>query len=468
MRMNWVTKFLKFILITWVFICLSQLLNGQTIQIESISFKGNEKTKPSVLIRELDISIKDSIEIESLEKRLEFNRRKLMNTNLFIWVKVDYHQTSKGTLEITFEFLEQWYILAYPVFQLAERNLTDWWARGHNLDRVVYGAHFTHNNFRGMSEKIQIRAESGFTERLDFNYTNPYTDIQKTLGIALNLNYQTTKTLAYISKNDTLKFINSNINLREKWTGGFSLRKRFKYYDFQTFEIKYNHTIVSDTITKLNPKYLQGKTNEQNYFQLAYQFSYDFRDYVAYPLRGKKIDIGFVKYGILGQDQVNYWEILAAAAYFFDLKNKFYLTNQIKIKYTQEEQTIPYSNVKGLGYGNELVRGYELNVIDGDSYFLSRNTLKFEVFSKILPLRFIPWKQFNQLPLSVYPTAFFDFAYVNQPKTMNYHSSLANKWIYGYGLGFDIVTYYNIVCKISFPVINGNKSGFVINLGREF
>ncbi|MHA8050257.1 BamA/TamA family outer membrane protein [Aquirufa sp. ROCK-SH2] len=461
-------KILFFIKIPWWLCFLGYFSFGQSIQIESIQFKGNDKTRASILSRELDISEKDSIEIESIDKRLEFNRRKLMNTNLFIWVKVDYHQTNNGKLEISFEFLEQWYILAYPVFQLAERNLTDWWTRGHNFDRVVYGAHFTHNNFRGMSEKIQIRAESGFTERLDFNYTNPYTDIKKTLGIALNLNYQTTKSLAYISKHDTLKFIQANNNMREKWSGGISLRKRFKFYDFQTIELKYNHSILADTILKLNPKYLQGKTNEQNYFQMGYQFSYDFRDFVAYPLRGKKIDIGFIKYGLFKQDEVSYWEILGAAAYFFDLKNKFFLTNQVKIKYTQEDQTIPYSNVRGLGYGNELVRGYELNVIDGDSYFLSRNTLKFELFSKILPIKFIPWKQFNQLPLSIYPTAFFDFAYVNQPKTMNYNSSLANKWIYGYGLGFDIVTYYNIVCKISFPVINGNKSGFVVNLGREF
>ena len=443
-------------------------LYAQYIQIESIEFKGNEKTKESILFRELDFKALDSLQINQIESRLEFNRRKLMNTNLFIWVKVDYHQTPKGTLSINYEFLEQWYILAYPVIQLAERNLTDWWTRGRNYDRIVYGARFTHNNFRGLSEKIQIRAESGFTERLEFNYTNPYTDIKKTLGIGFNVNYQTTKSLAYSSMNDTLKFINSNMNMSEKWIGSVTLRKRIKFYDFQTLEIKYNHRRIADTIIKLNPRYLQTQGNKQNYFQIGYNYSYDFRDFVAYPLRGKKIDIGFVKYGIFKQEEVNYWEILASVAYFFDLKNKFFLTNQIKVKLTQEGQTIPYANVKGLGYGNELVRGYELNVIDGDRYILSRNTLKFELFSKIIPIKLIPWKQFNQLPLSIYPTAFFYFFYVNQPKSMNYNSSLANRWIYGYGLGFDLVTYYNIVCKISFPVINGNKTGFVINLGREF
>lgn len=462
------TQFLTYLLFTLAISVYGFSSHAQYIQIESIHFKGNEKTKESILTRELDILILDSLAIDNIEKRLEFNRRKLMNTNLFIWVKVDYHQTNNGNLDITFEFLEQWYILGYPVIQLAERNLTDWWTRGRNLDRIIYGLHFTHNNFRGMSEKIQFRAESGFTDRLDFSYTNPYIDIKKTLGITFNINYQTTKNLAYKSNNDTLQYINSNTILREKWTTVISFKKRFKFYDFQMLEIKYNHYIISDTILKLNPTYLQGKSNEQNYLQMGYTFSYDYRDYVAYPLRGKKIDFSIQKLGLLSQDAINYWETYASIAYFFDLKSNFFVTNQVKIKYTQENKNIPYANAKGLGYGNELVRGYELNVIDGDSYFLSRNTFKYQLFSKIMPLHFIPWKQFNQIPIAIYPTAFFDFAYVNQPKTMEYNSRLTNKWIYGYGLGFDIVTYYNIVCKISIPVINGNKSGFVINLGREF
>jgi outer membrane protein assembly factor BamA len=468
MRFSKVHKNIKSFLFCIALSAICNLIQAQKIQISSISFKGNDKTKLSILERELDIFVNDSLSINDIEKRLEFNRRKLMNTNLFIWVKVDYYQTSNGTLDISFEFLEQWYILAYPVFQLAERNLTEWWTRGHNLDRIIYGVHFTHNNFRGMSEKIQFRAESGFTERLDLSYTNPYTDIKKTLGISFNLNYQTTKSLAYKSNNDSLQYLNTNNILREKWTAGFSFKKRFKFYDSQLIEIKYNHTIVSDTILKLNPNYLQGKSNEQNFLQLGYTFSYDFRDYVAYPLRGKKMDFSFQKIGLVSQDEINYWEAYASIAYFFDLKTNFFLTNQVKVKYTQENKTIPYSNTKALGYANELVRGYELNVIDGDSYILSRNTLKYQLLTKIIPIRFIPWKQFNQFPLSIYPNIFFDFAYVNQPKTMNYNSQLANKWIYGYGLGFDIVTYYNIVCKISVPVINGNKSGFVINLGREF
>ena len=103
---------------------------GQKIAVDTIIFRGNDRTKNTILRRELDFLEKYSLSINYLSGRIEFNRRKLMNTNLFIWVKSDYHQLPNGRISIIYEFLEQWYILAYPLFQLADRNFNDWWARG--------------------------------------------------------------------------------------------------------------------------------------------------------------------------------------------------------------------------------------------------------------------------------------------------------------------------------------------------
>ncbi|MEY4611519.1 MAG: hypothetical protein RL246_1838 [Bacteroidota bacterium] len=441
-------------------------LAAQFMRVDSIQFQGNEKTKKSILLRELDVIVGDSLGVEELDKRIEFNRRKLMNTNLFIWVKSDYHQLPNGHLSIKFEFLEQWYILAYPIFQFADLNFNDWWSRGHQMDRTVYGIHFIHTNFRGRNEKLVFKAETGFADRLDFSYFNPYIDKKKTLGLSLNTSYSTSKTIPYATIHDSLSFVRSDNNLREKWSGSIALKRRIWFYDFQTFELKYTHSVISDTISKLNPSYfLQGKT-EQNYAQISYTYSYDFRDFTTYPLRGKKIDLGIYKFGLLPNDHVNFMELTSSVAYFFDLGSKFFLTSQVKAKISLGGQ-IPYANQRGLGYGNELVRGYELNVIDGTSYFLNRNTFKFQLINKIIKLPFLPMKQFNQVPIAIYPTAFLDLAYVQQSPN-EFKNSLANRWLSGAGLGFDIVTYYNLVCKIGFPVTNGTKSGIVVGVGREF
>ncbi|NBW04204.1 MAG: hypothetical protein EBR87_10955, partial [Cytophagia bacterium] len=267
----------------------------------------NEKTKNQILHRELDFKPGDSVAINSLEARLEYNRRKLMNTNLFIWVKADLNQLPNGHLKISFEFLEQWYILGYPIFQLADRNLNDWWSRGHDLNRSIYGIHFIHNNFQGRNEKLTIKAETGFTQRLDFTYSNPYLDKKKTLGLSFNTSYSTSKSFPYKTRNDTLQYLTDEKILRERWAGGITLRKRFKFYDFQTLELKYTHTIISDTVVKLNPNYFSLNAKEQNFTQLLYTYSYDFRDLIAYPLRGRKFDISINKVGILPSDHVDFW-----------------------------------------------------------------------------------------------------------------------------------------------------------------
>lgn len=453
-------------LILILLISFAYSTNGQFIRIDSILFKGNEKTKNQILIRELDFSPGDSVAINTLDARLEYNRRKLMNTNLFIWVKADLNQLPNGHLKISFEFLEQWYILGYPIFQLADRNLNDWWSRGRDLNRSIYGIHFIHNNFQGRNEKLMIKAETGFTQRLDFTYSNPYLDKKKTLGLAVNASYSTSKTIPYKTRNDTLQYLTTEKILRERWTGGITLRKRFKFYDLQTLELKYTYTVISDTIVKLNPTYFALNTKEQNFTQFLYTYSYDFRDLIAYPLRGRKFDITFNKVGLLPADQVDFWEISGAIAYFFDLGSHFFLSTQVKGKISKNTN-IPYANIRGLGYGNEIVRGYELNVLDGTSYFLNRNTIKFQLLNKVFKLPFLPIKQFNQIPIAIYPTAFYDFAYVNNNFSAN-ENKLVNQWISGGGLGFDVVTYYNLVCKFGFPVTNESKIGMVIGIGREF
>lgn len=447
---------------------LLQKAEAQYVVIDSVLFKGNEKTRDNILRRELDIFPGDTLLVSEVDSRVEFNRRKLINTNLFIWVKSNSHPNKSDHITVTFEFLEQWYLLGYPIFQLADRNLNEWWSKGRSFGRTIYGAHFIHNNFMGRNERLSFKAETGFTERLELGYSNPYIDPKKTLGIGAALSYTTNKNLAYRTRNDTLQILSSDKILRQRWSGAFSLRKRLKFYDFHFAEVRYSQAVVADTIRTLNPNYYFQGSNEQNFLQLTYAYSYDFRDFAPYPLRGKKIDFAYNYFGIMAQDALNYWDVRASVAYFFDLGLNFFITTSWKGKLTQENKNIPYANLQALGYGNDNVRGYELNVIDGTNYLLSKNTLKYQLFNKVIPVRFIPYKQFNQVPLAIYPNVFFDFAYVYQANPEVTNSRFSNRWIYGMGLGFDIVTYYNFVCKLGVPLINSGKSGLVVSVGREF
>jgi outer membrane protein assembly factor BamA len=437
----------------------------QYIAVDTLIFKGNERTKLSILRRELDFFERDSLKVSELADRIEFNRRKLMNTNLFIWVKSDYHQLPNGRISIIYEFLEQWYVLAYPLFQLADRNFNDWWSRGKDFDRASYGLNFKHNNFMGRNEKLILKAETGFNNKFEFTYQNPYLDRKKTIGLLLNWQYASLKNVPYKTISDTLAYVKSNLILAEKWTTTIQLRKRFRFYDFQSIEFKYTHANIDKRVAQLNPAYFGQSQSIQNFSQLGYIFSYDFRDFINYPLMGRKIDVSFTKFGLSAKENVDFWEASASAAYFFDLGSKFFFATNVKAKVSRDTY-IAYANQRGFGYANDLVRGYELNVIDGTGFFLWRNTAKFQLFSKILRIPFLPYKQLNQVPIAIYPTAFADIGYVFNP--FQEPSINSNKWLFGTGLGFDFVTYYNFVARIGFPVINGGKTGMVVALGREF
>lgn len=441
---------------------------AQKVKIDSILFKGNERTKVTILTRELDFQIGDSLDVSDIEKRLEINRRKLMNTNLFIWTKFDFRLIDNKSVVIRYEFLEQLYTLIFPIFSLADRNLTDWINRGADPKRIIYGINAVQNNLTGRNEKLGINLETGFTQRYDIAYSNPYFDAKKRYGFYVGLTYQTNKNLAYISKNDYLQFFSSNNFARERFNAVVGLRKRVRFYDFQTLEARYHKVSISDTVFTLNPLYLPNRSTQSEFLQLTYRITFDNRDYIAYPLRGKRMD-ALVNYtGLTGSNSLNYYDFGLGYERYIPLGNNFYFSTTHKLKFTQEGKDIPYFLMQGLGYGANVVRGYELNVIDGNSFYVNRNTFKYQLINKIFKLPFIPYKQFNQIPLGVYPTIYLDFGYVNIGKENIFNSQLGGKVLYGYGLGFDLVTYYNLVTRIIFPVVNGSTNGIRISVGREF
>ena len=128
----------------------------------------------------------------------------------------------------------------------------------------------------------------------------------------------------------------------------------------------------------------------------------------------------------------------------------------------------PFFNTRGLGYGTDLVRGYELYVIDGQKYAWARMNLRTKLWDKTLTIRWIKSSQFNRIPIQVYPNYFVDWGYVQNEYTNKNLSSLANRPLYSTGLGVDAVTYYNLVVKLHWAINREGKSGIIFNITREF
>ncbi len=436
--------------------------------IQKINITGNQKTKENILLRELDFVVGDSIKKEDLAKRIDLNRRKLVNTNLFITVEMDYVQNTDNHIVINVKLLEQWYILGYPIFQIADRNYAEWFQRGADFKRTTFGIDLIHSNFRGRAERINLRLESGFTQRIDVGYKVPYIDKAMKTGAGFSLSYITNKTLAFMSLNDTLNYIrNLDEILRRRFSGAIYVKKRYHFYDNHTLELRYNNNSVSDSIRKLNSDYFLDNRTSQKYFQLSYSFNYDFRDNVAYPLRGKRYELLVSKLGILPNDDIDQLEITGGASWYKPLNRKIFYGLNLRGKISFPERQ-PFYNVRGLGYFSDLVRGYELYVIDGSNFLLFRNTLRYQLINSKINLKFLKIRQFNQVPIDIYPSIFADYGYVQNRFTEINQSKLANRSLFGGGFGLDFVTYYNLVVRFSYVVNDRKEKNVVFSIGREF
>lgn len=434
-----------------------------------ISVEGNHRTRTNIITRELAINSGDTIPTSLLAETLEIDRRKVINTNLFITVEM-IPEANADSIRTNIRILvkERWYFIATPVFQLADRNFNEWWYdRNRDLSRTIYGVYMSYGNVTGRADKLRVLAEFGFIPKFEVTYSLPYLDKAQKTGITVGASYSTNKTMAFRTWRDKLSYLNSEDINKKRFYTFVALTRRNKYYTFHSLDLRWSSTQISDTIAVLNPNYLLKSRTDQKYFQLTYSFSYDKRDNFQYPLRGKVGGIQFSKIGLLPSDHINQAYVYGSYKQFFQLSKRFFANSGIRAR-ASAPQRQPYLQTIGLGYRNDLVRGYELYVIDGQSYGLLKNELKYKIFSTQKTIPWIPIRQFNTIPLAAYLNTFADAAYVKNSYPELSNTRLGNKFIYGAGAGVDVVTFYNIVARFNLTVNGKGERRFFFNIGREF
>ncbi|WP_031530736.1 BamA/TamA family outer membrane protein [Dyadobacter crusticola] len=440
-----------------------------TIVIGEVSVEGNHKTRAGIILREMAVKSGDVIPAALLREKLEIDRRKVINTNLFITVEL-LPKPNPDSLhtDIVIVVKERWYLIALPVFQLADRNFNEWWyERKRDLSRTTYGAYFSYGNVTGRADKLRFLAEFGFIPKFEIAYTLPYLDKAQKTGITIGTSFSINKTTAFRTWNDKLQYLASEDVNRRRFYTYVSLTRRNKYYAFHSVDLRWSQSRISDTIAILNPNYMLDGRKQQQYVQLTYTFSYDKRDNVQYALQGQSYSAQVSKLGILPGDDVNTLYFYGSYRKYLPLGKNFYFNTGIKGRVSFPKKQ-PYMQTIGLGYRNDLVRGYELYVVDGQDYALVKNELKYRLFSFQKQLSFIPIRQFNTIPLAAYLNTFADAGYVknNYPEFSN--TKLGNSMLYGAGAGLDLVTFYNIVARFNVTLNAEGERRFFFNVSREF
>jgi outer membrane protein assembly factor BamA len=448
--------------------------SSRSVIVRSVTLKGNYRTRDRIILREMTLHVGDTVRLGDLAGRVAWDQRNINNTNLFVTVDVSSAQvtpndsTELGLFDLTVTMKERWYLIAYPVFDLADRNFNEWWYdRGRDLRRVIYGGRLSYKNVTGNNDQLQVIFERGFSQRTVVSYAMPYIDKAQRIGLRLDLAYITNKEIPYRTQADKWVYVKDEQVLRERAYAGLILTHRRGLYHYHVLETRYTRNTIADTIARLNPDYfLDGRTRQQ-YVAMNYSYRYDRRDNVSYPLRGTVLT-GFVGVsGLLPKDDFHYLELSASMTRYWSLGGRFYAASSVRGRSSWPTRQ-PYFNLRGLGSSSEMVRGYELYVIDGQRTAIWRNSFRYQLFNMRKQLNWLHVRQFNTVPISAYITVYGDAGYVRSTVAEQYQSQLANRLLLGTGMSLDVVTFYNFVVRFSGSINREGKGGFFFNLAQEF
>ena len=165
----------------------------------------------------------------------------------------------------------------------------------------------------------------------------------------------------------------------------------------------------------------------------------------------------------LGKSVINKSDIGIRFSGFRKLTEKLSVEEHVYGRYNINRNKIPYYFNKALGYDNLYVRGFENNVVDGQDYFLSKLNLRFHIFGMNVDWdKNIILKAYQQLPIDLYLSGGFDVAKVDD-RFYGTGNPLSNQMIHGYGLGLDIVFYYNKLLRLEVSRNNLGKIGFFVH-----
>jgi outer membrane protein assembly factor BamA len=453
--------------------------SARLVTINRILIIGNKRTRDQIISRELSLKTSDTVRFYKLPEILSLDKRKIYNLRLFNTVTIRSLEMSYNTIDLLVEVDERWYTWPIPIFELSDRNFNEWWQNyNHDFGRVNYGLRLEQYNCRGRNETLKLTAQFGFAQRYELSYVIPYLDKRQKQGLILNFEFGALRNLAAQTIDHKIRFLptdstvlfDGNPILRNSIQAQATYTYRKSFFETHSFSVGYRANDIFDQVAVYNPNYFNNTTNKQKYTMLSYAFRSEHRDVVMYPLNGYQFSAHIQKNGLGWEGEVNQWILNLTHAYHHDLKKGYNLSNFCSL-YLSDPMRQPYNLLGALGYQRQIVRGYEVYVIEGPKFFVNKTTFKKKIYSSASRWENMPLEQFKHVPFTIFWKAFADFGYVQNYinyEEKNQNTRLSDKLLAGAGTGVDIVLPYDIVFRLEYTFTREATQGFFFNLKKDF
>jgi outer membrane protein assembly factor BamA len=449
--------------------------------INQIDIVGNKRTKNYIVLREAQLQQNDTLNLNNLNFILKEARRNIYNTTLFdsVTVTATFTSTDSSHASLHIYLRERWPIYPIPIFALVDRNYSEW-IRNYNADlnRIVYGIKFTHNNTSGRRDQLRLQLFSGYQRGATLTYSNPYANKKLTSGFSLVASYTESKEVQY-GTSFTNKLVTFTTPYKADITdrifvnkffllgAGYSLRKGI--YNTQNFSITYQNKSVNDSIGKfLNPNFFGKSQSKVQFLDVSYNYNHLNVDNARYPLKGVVYGGAVLKRGFGFNKAMDMLSVDGLYHKFFELKNNWYFNSRLQGSIRLPLNSLSTFNARALGYGAAYLRGLDLLVVDGAAYAVTKNTLlyKFAKFKLRVPFK-VPFflKKNDAIPFTFYGKIFSDYGYVYNKNTP---SQLNNKLLHTYGIGTDVLTFYDMTFSFTYAFNQLKQNGFFFNIINAF
>jgi outer membrane protein assembly factor BamA len=440
--------------------------SADTLFIRKIILTGNKITKPRIILSEMTFRAGDTLTVPALQAAMTASRQNVFNTKLFNFVTVDTTLVP-GTrqADVHVAVVERWYIWPVPILEISDRNFTVWW-QTKDLSRLTYGMDLTFNNVRGRNETLRMLLHFGYNQLYGFTYKVPNLNRKQTIGFAFGSGLELNHELSVSTIDNKPVYVKDTSGYMKKIAYGYTeLQLRPSFYSFHYFRLSYNYYFFSGEIHEI-PGFSLVNSARQQFVTFSYLFRNDHRDASFYPLTGHIIEAEFNH--TMPYAYAHNTFIKANLRKYWQIWKRWYFASGVTGKATLAK-TQPYFLQRGLGYGRDVVRGYEYYVIDGQQFLLLKSDLKFALVpQKVFRIPFIRTTKFNTIPLALYLNAFADLGYVyngrhSDPGYQKQGNTLENSLLAGVGLGIDLTTYYDVVIRVEGALNRLGQTGIFLN-----
>lgn len=405
--------------------------------IDTVVVIGNEKTKESIILREMTLQPGS----EATQKALEFDRGRIYSIGLFTNVDLSIVPFEQKNLLLV-DVKERWYIIPLPLFGFREGD----------TKKAYYGAGLLHSNFRGMNQKLFGSIVFGYNPSLAFQFSDPWIDRENNLYFNVGLSFSRIRNKSAITSAVTGNFDELHYDINA------SLGKRFTLYN--TVGINLGYQIVE--VTESKPGCTVATDGIDRFLYGTLSFSRDTRNLRDYTTEGTWISLYVSKIGF-GESEISFTRFGTDLRQFTPLPLNLTLATRLHASIVSGG-VIPTYSRSYFGHGERL-RGYFKTIFEGENIagtsielrwpVLKPRTIMFSAFS--IPQEFAVWRFGISLAL-----------FADGGTTWFRGNRAFDSFISGYGGGIVFLLPYDFVVRTEYAWNDFGRGQFILDVRSSF